>query len=115
MDRVREGNGAKTPGGNPSALKPLSPNYIKQRERDPKLSSETSPSTSNLTRYGDMLDSLDYKLSNGKLLVTVTGSDNVKKAIFTNEVRPWVNLTKADVTAIRELVNELIGVEIGKL
>lgn len=105
----------KTAGGSESALKPLSANYIKQRARDPNLSSETSPSTSNLTRYGDMLDSLDFKITGGKLTVSIIGADNVKKAIFTNDVRPWVNLSRADVVAIRALVEELLGQEIGKL
>ena len=105
----------KTAGGNETALKPLSANYIRQRARDPNLSSETSPSTSNLTRYGDMLDALDYKISNGKLTVTIIDADNVKKASFTHDVRPWVNLSRADVLAIRELVNEMLGQEIGKL
>src|SRR5690606_2199945 len=107
-ERVRSGRGAKTPGGNPSALKPLSENYIKQRARDPRLSSETSPATSNLTRYGDMLNSLNYRIQNGKLIVTVEGEDNLKKAIYTSVDRPWVNLTKADATAIRQLVEAMI-------
>jgi hypothetical protein len=114
-ERTRGGSGAKTPGGNASALKELSDSYIKQRARDPRLSSETSPSTSNLTRHGGMLDSLDYTIAGNKITVSVVGEDNVKKAIYTHETRPWVNLTRADVTVIRDLVQKLAGIEIGKL
>ena len=110
VDRIRErtraGSGAKTFEGNASALKPLKASYIKQRERDKGLSSETSPSTSNLTRYGDMLDSLDFTIRGGTLIVSVVGEDNLRKAIFTSEERPWAKLTRADVTAIRKLIEK---------
>ena len=109
--RVREGQAVKKAGGNPSKLKPLSEGYIKQRARDPRLSSETTPGTSNLTRYGDMLDSLTYYVdNNGNLVVTVQGEANVRKAIFTSVDRPWANLSKADIAAIQKIVrNKLTG------
>ncbi len=111
---MRSGKGAKTPGGNASALKPLSKSYIAQRARE-RLSSETSPSTSNLTRFGDMLDSLTYKIRNCKIIVTVDGDENVKKAIYTSEDRPWVNLTRADETVIKQLVEKLLGEEFKRI
>lgn len=114
-ERTRGGSGAKTPGGNASALKPLSPSYVKQRARDPNLSPETSPSTSNLTRYGDMLDSLYYAIRQGKVFVSVEGADNLRKAIYTSVDRPWANLTRADVTAVRDLVSKLSGEVVKKL
>lgn len=40
-------------------LKALKKKTIKARERFPNLSSETTPSTSNLTRSGQLLDSLE--------------------------------------------------------
>lgn len=55
-----------------------------------------------------MLDSLDYDIRNGVLTVTVKGEDNMRKAIFTSQERPWANLTRADVTAIRELVEKML-------
>jgi hypothetical protein len=104
-ERVRGGQAVKKAGGNPSSLKPLSNSYIRQRARDPNLSPETSPSKSNLTRYGDMLDSLTYYVdSRGNLVVTVKGEANVRKAIYTSVDRPWANLSKADITAIQKIV-----------
>jgi hypothetical protein len=105
-DRTRGGQGVKKEGGNASRLKPLSAGYIRQRARDARLSSETTPSTSNLTRYGDMLDSLYFKIVNGQLIVDVRGEDNVKKAIYTSDDRPWANLSRADITVIKEIVRK---------
>jgi hypothetical protein len=55
-----------------------------------------------------MLDSLTYRLQEGKLFVTITGADNLRKAIYTSVDRPWVNLTRADVTAIMSLVDKML-------
>lgn len=62
-----------------------------------------------------MLDSLTYTIRDGKLLVTIEGAANVQKAIYTSIDRPWVNLTAADIRRIRDLVEEMLKVEIGKL
>jgi hypothetical protein len=99
----------KREDGNKSDLAPLSPGYIKQRERDARLHPETSPETSNLTRTGEMLDSLKYRIRDGKLEIYVAGGRKVlDKVTYTNEARPWVNLGRAEKTAIREFVDKLI-------
>ena len=107
-ERTRGGRGAKKFGGNASKLKPLSDKYIQQRSRDPRLSSETTPSTSNLTQYGSMLDSLIFTVQNGVLNVSIKGAENIRKAIFTSKDRPWVNLTRADITIIRKTIEKLL-------
>jgi hypothetical protein len=112
VERVRgEGKGVKREDGNKGDLKPLSPDYIKQRARDPRLHSETTPETSNLTRTGEMLDSLKYRINrDGSLEIYVAGGTHVlQKVIYTNEARPWVNLGRAEKTAIYEFVSKLIS------
>lgn len=111
VDRVRgQGQGVKQEDGNRTDLSPLSPGYIRQRARDRSLHPETSPERSNLTRTGEMLDSLRYRIKDGRVEIYVAGGNKVvNKAIYTNESRPWVNLGRAEKTLILKMVEELIS------
>ena len=104
VDRVRgQGQGVKTPFSPASSLAPLSPKYIAQRAKDPDLSAETAPSRSNLTRHGDMLDALQVRLSGTKVSVYISGAQ-LDKAIWTNQTRPWVNISSDEATRLREFI-----------
>ncbi len=108
--RVRgEGKGVRYPGANKSKLAPLSPAYIKVRAKDPKLHPDTAPATSNLTRTGKMLDALTYDVSEGKLSILIRKPKELLKAMYTNDVRPWVNLSKGEQTAIRDFIEEYLA------
>ncbi len=108
-DRVQgRGQGVRAAGSPTSKLKPLSKGWIMQRANSPRLSSETTPSTSNLTYTGQMLDGLYATFKNGKLIVTVKSGAALEKATYTNETRPWVNVSKGEATKIRAFVERLI-------
>lgn len=76
--RTRLGYGVKSPNGNRSRLKALTPKYIKFRRRFKRLSEFTRPSRSNLTLTGQMLDSLKLKTRKQKdrniTIITPSGS-----------------------------------------
>ncbi len=109
VTRVRgQGQGVRNPGSPTSKLAPLSPKYIAARARDPELSSETSPATSNLTRHGDMLDALQVSSTDTKASVFIPPGKQLNKAIWTNQVRPWVNISKGEATRLRDLIAKRI-------
>ncbi len=100
--------GVASPEGPTEPLKPLSPSYIKERAKDPNLSSMTAPGISNLTRTGEMLDSLAYKVKKDGLTVTIFNRQALLKAIWTNETRPWVNLSKDEAELIASYFQKLV-------
>lgn len=88
--RTRKGQGVDRPGGSNKKLAPLAPSTIEARERK-RLSPETSPSESNLTETGKMLDNL--KTIPRKGVVTIRGGDNeddnkIAYAHFGSDNRP---------------------------
>lgn len=108
-DRVRgQGQGVKREGSPTSNLKPLSPKWIARRAAYAGLHPETTPSTSNLTYTGEMLDGLYYTVKEGQVIVSVRRGEALKKAIYTNETRPWANLSKGEITKIRQAVERLV-------
>ena len=92
--RTRLGYGVDD-NGTQSKLKPLAKSTIKSRESK-RLSSETSPSTSNLTESGDMLDGMTARVSqytNGTRIEIQLQAKDLKKAQYVSEDRPFMNLT----------------------
>lgn len=87
-------------------LKPLSPAYIKQRQRlkkDGKLDSSTAPRKSNLTKTGQMLKKLAVsKVKNGSVILKTSGrrtdgKDNEQVAEWVSDAgRPWLDLTNIE-------------------
>lgn len=115
-DRVRgEGKGVKAAGSPTSKLKPLSKDYIKQRARDRRLHPDTAPARSNLTRHGDMLNALRFEVKQGELVVTIKDKDQLLKAIYTNETRPWVNISKGEETQITSFITKLVAEKLRSL
>ncbi len=108
VERVRgEGKGVSSPGVPTSKLAPLSPKYIAERAKDKNLHPDTTPSTSNLTRTGQMLDALVVRVSDNKVSVTIPGGKALQKAIWTNVFRPWVNISAGEATRLRALILKL--------
>lgn len=75
VKRTRLGYGVTKDLGNKEKLAKLKSTYIVARERFDGLSSMTTPRKSNLTRSGQMLDSMKSKyVKAGTILITPTGS-----------------------------------------
>jgi hypothetical protein len=107
--RTRSGKGS-TPQGNETNLKPLSPSYIKARQKM-NLSPDTSPSKSNLTKSGDMLDDItaNVKASNDKINITIgfNSAKERKKAGYVSDERPFMNLTKAEEKQLADATEQV--------
>lgn len=106
--RTRLGYGVSSHEGDKERLKPLSDAYKKVRKSHPK-SSDTTPAKSNLTRTGEMLDSLDYQVSQGSVKITFKTQNNVDKAGYvTQGGRPFMNLSKPEINQLKAKLNDLI-------
>lgn len=122
--RTRLGYGVDSPGANRKGLKALSPNYIKKRRLDKKrgrLHPDTTPSKSNLTRTGQMLNSLQGKAQSGrKGIINLKASRNDGKtnpeiAGYNEEKgRKFMNLSNLELKRARQLVRENLIVEVKK-
>lgn len=106
--RTRLGYGVSSQEGDKERLNPLSDSYKKQRKLHPK-SSDTTPTKSNLTRTGDMLNSLTAEVGQSSVKLTFKGKLNIDKAGFVTEGgRPFMNLSKAEVNQLKKLLNDTI-------
>lgn len=108
--RVKNGSGVKEFGADSEPLKPLSSAYIKQRAKNPNLSSDTSPGFSNLTLTGQMLESLTFKTNarDGTMQVLIKNAEALKKAMYTNATRPWINLSSYEIRLLRDTLSQLL-------
>ena len=114
--RTRLGKGVKSTGSEAEPLKPLKDSYREQRKRDKrsgKLSQFSSPAKSNLTRTGQMLDSISVKATAQKVLLYFRGSrkdsdaSNAEVAGFVSESRPFFNLSKAELNGLNRFIRDL--------
>ena len=115
FNRTKKGFGVKTTGGNPSRLLKLSDQYIQFRRQFKSLASDTSPSKSNLTLTGQMLESIGTKKvrqgTRGKalVLVAVQGRKNINKALWqADRKRIFMNLSKKELREITEFMTKAI-------
>lgn len=96
-NRTRQGKGLL------GKLKELSPKYIKTRMRDKKLYSETSAARSNLTRTGDMLNSIVGKRIGYLITFTFSNPSADKKAYWADQTgRPFFDLIPSQRKAIAQ-------------
>jgi hypothetical protein len=112
--RTRLGQGVERDGAEKTALKSLSDRYKKQRkalQKEGKLSDQTSPGKSNLTRTGQMLDSQGVtSVGEGEAFVGPSGTrDDGKKnedvaAYVTYAGRPFNNLSKIEVKRVNDAI-----------
>lgn len=126
-DRTRSGTGITEDDGSAKKLKKLADSTIKGREylkSKGKLSSETTPKTSNLTQSGQMLDSIKLKkVSNKKYSVVFKEgrNDGERNVIIKNRVekagRVFFGLTKTErrileknlAKKINEVIKKIFG------
>jgi hypothetical protein len=92
--RTRLGYGARpTIGGERFRHRPLSERYIRFREGARDLSNLTTPSRSNLTLTGQMLESLDViRVARGTLVIGPTGTrtDRRSRGVKNEQVARWL-------------------------
>lgn len=108
--RVRLGYGVTQTGGNQKRLKALSVPYKAWRKKNKgKLSPEATAAKSNLTQTGDMLDNIEAEVKGKYVEVQIKGNDNQDKARWvTQQGRPFFFLTKAEQTAVKDLIRKMI-------
>lgn len=117
--RTRRGFGVKKEGDRAEKLKGISESYKKQRRRlkkQGKLSSDTSPAKSNLTRSGEMVNNVKGKVeSSTKGTILIDGDKNRNKAKYqAEEGRTFMNLSKAEIKDIEKVIEQHIKNDITK-
>ena len=117
VQRTLQGFGVAEDGGSRERLKPLSPEYVEFRRRySSELSGETSPTKSNLTLSGQMLESMQVlQVGNGRVTVGPKGSrsgpfasdlSNDELARIVQRVRPFNHLSKQEQDQLLQLVRK---------
>lgn len=100
--------------------KPLRQSTINKRANAAKagrLAPDTSPATSNLTRTGELLNSVTYDTRKANTVtIKPTGRDNIKK---TRELEDagftYLGLTDSEIRKIEDIINQQIQIELDKL
>lgn len=105
--RTRLGFGVERYGQSRFRLAPLSQGYIYQRERDSDLSSLTTAKRSNLTRTGQMLDSMAViEVRQGSVVVGPTGGRD--DGVTNMQVAQWVTAQGRPFNFLSRLEQEQI-------
>ena len=111
-NRTRKGFGVKQNAGKAERLKPLrQPTKKKRRnlKKRGRLSGETTPTTSNLTESGQMLNNIGYRASDKEVVVAPKGRQQ-QKARQVSKDRPFMNLSKSEIKELADLIaNEFIN------
>lgn len=94
-------------GGRLQQNPPLQPSTVERRSRT-QLSPKTTPSTSNLTETGDMLDSLTVVATKNKVSVRLSGNKNKAKARFVSVKRPFLLLANQEIEQIKKFIKSLV-------
>jgi hypothetical protein len=123
VKRTRLGKGVSDRGAEAQPLDPLKEDYRARRKRlkkDGRLSPKTTPSKSNLTATGQMLDSVTVKASDGKALIQVTGTrkeggSNKDVAGYVSEKRPFLNISKAELNGLNRFIRETFEKVLNKI
>lgn len=118
VSRTSRGFGVDSPEGQEKKLKGLSTSYKGKRKklkRSGKLSSQTTPTKSNLTQTRQMLESVDYQAQQGK--GTVFLNDNraeTKAQLQEQQGRKFLNLSKKETKEVTKLIEDQILNDIKK-
>lgn len=110
--RTRLGMGLSTAGGEPTKLKALSTGYKKQR-KNKILYSETSPSKSNLTLTGEMLNDI-VGTSNANGITIDMGSALSKDKLQWNKDngREFLNISRVQIERITNDLEQTLNTKI---
>ena len=122
--RTRLGKGVQFDGGKQEKLKPLKKSYIEQRGKDKKkgdLSPNTGVANSNLTRTGQLLDSIVSAIR-GNNIIKISfrerrddGKKNIKIVDYQEDQnRPFFYLSKPEQRNIERIVRQQLRKELGK-
>lgn len=104
--RTRLGFGVDSHGGSKKKLDKLSTGYINQRKKK-KPQGPTTPSKSNLTRDGDMLDDLEAKVSTKTTTIGFSTKKSEDKAEWVSDKRPFNFLSKPELKQIKLFLNKI--------
>jgi len=123
--RTRLGYGVDGNYKSKSKLAKLTDQYKKHRKRlkkKGKLSKDTSPAKSNLTKSGSMLDKLSTKINKKKYTVQVkpSGADsdgvsNKKKSVWVSKDRPYLYLSTPEIKRITKLLRKELDKIVNKI
>ncbi len=126
--RTRLGYGVESTGGTKAKLEALTPEYIRSRKNFPGLSSETRATKSNLTRTGQLLDSVGVlSAGNGKASISALGTRDdgktnrdiakfqadgiMRKTTKEHSAglvkRPFLNFSEAEVKQIQNFIRKI--------
>lgn len=119
--RAQLGGSVADTGSKKKPFKALSPGYKKQRKEFTGLSDKTTPNKSNVTRTGQMIDSIKgigkkagfEILPSGKRSDTQLSNDDVAQYVE-EQGRPFLNLSDKEVKELTRLLQESIADEINK-
>ena len=113
--RTRAGLGVSGKGKPAKNFKKLAPITVENRKEDPALSSKTTPSTSNLTHTGKMVDSINYKATTGKAIVKLQKPQATKAKKNIELGRRFMEVSDKDLDKITDIIGKNIEAEINKL
>lgn len=115
---TKKGYGVDNDGDPQTRLKGLSESYKKQRRRikkQGKLSPDTTPNKSNLTKTGDMLKSLSHRSTKDTATIFLKGDKEKKKAEEQEKLgRKFMNISKIERQKIKRIITEAINKGINK-
>lgn len=113
-ERTRQGRGVKN--GQEISLEELLPSTKEIRRKYKKLSPETSPSKSNLTESGKLLDNMTLReTKNGVTIGTQRGSRNRDKAKYVQEKRPFMEFSEKEENKLAGFVTGALLKRLKKL
>lgn len=119
--RAQLGGSVENTGSKKKAFKALSDSYKQQRKKFSGLSDKTTPNKSNITRTGQMIESIRGKGKANGFLLELAGSrddglTNEKVAGFVEEQgRPFMNLSDIELKKLARLLEENLADEINKI
>ena len=118
--RVRLGYGSDRTGGAKQKFKPLAGSTIANRaymRRMGTLAHYSRPNRSHLTATGKMMDSLTHRQDSDKggLTILFSSTKERDKATWnTNLGRPFMFLTKIEITAMRRMIEDELADAVGE-
>jgi len=112
--RTRLGRGVEKSLGNAKSLKKLSTGYKKYRKKI-KLSKETRPAKSNLTKTGEMLNEIGTKAKFGEFKIRLKSKRARQKARWNAEMgRVFMNMSKAELKKVVRRLNKRVDKLVNK-
>lgn len=104
--RTLLGWGVSEKGAKKQKLDKLSDSYKNFRKKN-KPKGKSTPSKSNLTYTGDMLDALEARhAKDNKVTIGFKDTESEKKAEWVSEDRPFNNLSKSEIKQLEQFLDD---------